>query len=134
MPFLFNSLFLFTFFVSGASAADLTCVTGKLKKVEFNQEKIETIQYCYNAEKNILFSKNCVEKKCSAFSDTRSFETKDFLSSIGSPSFKLCRTLGGQPEILEFEASKQFYKLDRCLFKDGSFVDTGSLFAHYLRK
>ena len=53
---------------------------------------------------------------------------------MGKPGFKLCRELRGEPQIVKFYAEKKFYKLDRCLFSDGSFADTGFLLSHYLER
>ncbi len=34
--------------------------------------------------------------------------------------------------MVEISTDTQFYSLDRCIFGDGSFVDTGTLVDHYL--
>ncbi|AFY00794.1 hypothetical protein Bdt_1094 [Bdellovibrio bacteriovorus str. Tiberius] len=69
-----------------------------------------------------------------AFHSKNKFAFEQFLSDTGKPSFKLCRKLGGKPELLDFQAATKTYKLDRCLFKDASFVDTDTLLAHYIQR
>ncbi|MBL7545302.1 MAG: hypothetical protein JNL11_15900 [Bdellovibrionaceae bacterium] len=95
---------------------------------------MEKLQYCFNEEKTILLSKNCQTKKCSAFDYPYKFKIDQLLSEMGKPSFKLCREIGGKPELLEFYVDNKPYKLDRCLFNDGSFVDTDFLLSYYLER
>lgn len=121
-------------FSVSAQAQELTCVSGKISQIEFGKLKEESSDYCFNDDKTVLLSKNCQQKKCQAFEDKRKFKIGELFSQIGKPSFKLCRELGGQPEIVEFFVQNQSYKLDRCLFKDGSFTDSDFLLAHYLER
>jgi hypothetical protein len=127
------SSLIFAFSVS-AQAQELICVSGKISQIEFGKLKEESADYCFNGDKTVLLSKNCQQKKCRAFEDKRKFKISELLSQIGKPSFKLCRELGGQPEIIEFFVEGQPFKLDRCLFKDGSFSDSDYLLAHYLQR
>ncbi len=117
-----------------AQAQDLTCSSGRISQVEFGKIKVESSNYCFNSDKTVLLSRNCQQKKCRAFEDKRRFKIGELLSEVGKPSFRLCRELGGQPEIIEFFVEDQPYKLDRCLFKDGSFADSDFLLAHYLER
>lgn len=122
------------FSLSSARAEDLICGAGKIVLVEFGQEKIEKSVYCFNKNKNVLISKSCLKKNCRAFEDKRKFKLDELLSPMGKPSFRLCRELSGKPELLEFYVENKSYKLDRCLFNDGSFVDTDFLLSHYLER
>jgi hypothetical protein len=121
-------------FAVSAQAQTLTCVSGKISQVEFGNIKQEPADYCFNNDKTVLLSKNCQQKKCKAFEDDRRFKIGELLSPMGKPSFRLCRELGGEPQIIEFFAETKPYKLDRCLFKDGSFADSDFLLAHYLER
>lgn len=132
MLVILNSFFLF--FLATAQAEDLKCVSEKISFLEFDQEKIEKSSYCFNKLKTILLSKNCLKKRCRAFEEDRRFKIDDLISPFGKPSFKLCRELKGNPQLLEFYVENKPYKLDRCLFIDGSFVDTDFLLSHYLEK
>lgn len=50
------------------------------------------------------------------------------MTAVGTPGFELCFRLKGVGEIIEFTLSDgKWVKLDRCLFADGSYIDTGSL-------
>jgi hypothetical protein len=121
-------------FCLAAQALELTCVSGKISQIEFGKLKEESSNYCFNGDKTVLLSKNCQQKKCRAFEDKRKFKISLLVSQIGKPGFKLCRELGGQPEIVNFFVQNRSYKLDRCLFKDGSFADSDFLLAHYLER
>lgn len=129
---LLSSLLLAVSFAT--QAQELTCVSGKISQVEFGKTKEESSDYCFNGDKTVLLSKNCQQKKCKVFEDKRRFRVGELLSQIGKPSFRLCREVGGQPEIIEFFVERKPYKLDRCLFKDGSYSDSDFLLAHYLAK
>lgn len=117
-----------------AQAQELICISGRISQVEFGKTKEESADYCFNGEKTVLLSKNCQQKKCSAFEDKRRFEIGELLSEFGKPGFRLCRELGGQPEIIEFIVESTPYKLDRCIFKDRSFSDSDFLLNHYLKR
>lgn len=43
----------------------------------------------------------------------------------GNPLFRLCHVAGGTPELLKIDQFPTTY--NRCKFKDGSFIDLGSL-------
>ena len=122
------------FLVSISYAAEFSCVSGNLRQVEFGKIKTESAEYCFNKDQTILISKNCQSMTCEAFKGNRKYRIDELLSQMGKPAFKLCRNLGGQPELVEFSVSNRFYKLDRCLFRDGSFVDTDYLLSFYLKR
>jgi len=125
---------LFPIFLSLAQAQDITCINSKISLIEFGKSKNQSAFFCFNEDKTILLSKNCIKKKCSAFIYPHKFKIDQLLSQNGKPSFQLCRELSGKPELLEFYVENKAYKLDRCLFSDGSFVDTDFLLSHYLEK
>ncbi len=103
------------------------CQDGKISVVEFGNETTSDSQYCYNSDKTALISKDCAGGSCPAVQLKKIYSASELLSPSGKPGFKLCRELGGSPQIISFLASGKFYKLDRCVFKEGSFVDTDTL-------
>lgn len=127
------SNFLF-FFLLQANADNLLCQKGKVSQVEFGKTKNEIVDFCFNSKKTIFVSKDCQLKKCSAFESIKKYKIDDLLSPVGKPSFKLCRELSGKPQLVEFYVENKPYKLDRCLFNNGSFVDTDFLLSHYLER
>ncbi len=125
---------LILFLTTPVFAADLTCQKGSFR-MPYNAETkvVEAQTYCFNEDRTELYSKDCQDRKCTAFNVDIEVKTADILDQKSNPGFNLCRKLGGKPELLEFEASKEWFALDRCVFKDGSYVSTGELVRHYLR-
>jgi len=121
----------FPLFSKGESRFE--CTAGVISKFYFGQNLIEKSTYCFNNNKNILYSRNCLDQNCKAFKSKKRFQLKDLYSEYGSPGFKLCHEIGGLPEIISFDVNKESYKLDRCLFPDKSYVDTGSLMEFYIK-
>lgn len=115
-------------------AQTFTCVSGSIMQREYGVIKRKNLDYCFNKDKNKFFSKNCINQKCKAFERIKKYQINELSHAIGNPGFKLCRDLQGRPELLEFYAENKIYKLDRCLFKDGSFADTDSLLSFYLKR
>lgn len=115
-------------------AESFECESGKISQVTFGKKKQTFSRYCYNADKTNIYSEDCLEHRCMAFKNPKRYLIDDLLSPVGKPGFKLCRELGAKPEIIEFSAKGKKYKLDRCLFDDGNFVDTDYLLYFYLKK
>ncbi|OFZ16221.1 MAG: hypothetical protein A2Z20_00100 [Bdellovibrionales bacterium RBG_16_40_8] len=105
-----------------------------MTQVEFGKVKEEVVEYCYNENKTKLLSKSCYQPKCKALNVIKKYKFTELFSQVGKPGFKLCRELKGTPQIIEFYVDKKPYKLDRCLFSDGSFVDTDHLLSQYLER
>ena len=134
MSRIFNSILVVMLLNSGFSyAQDYPCISGKISQLEFGKIKSEKAEYCFNEDKTVLISKGCQSMNCNAFKGLRKYKIEELFSSMGKPGFKLCRELGGQPQIIDFYVDNHPYKLDRCLFSDGEFVDTGYLLAFYLK-
>ena len=125
---IFNAIFFAS--LSSFAGENLTCENGKFRSVIKGKTEFIDSLYCYDATKTQLFSKSCELKSCPAFSYPESLNFREFLGPYGNPAFGVCRKVGGIPEILEFKADNKWYKLDRCLFKDGSYVSTDYL-AHF---
>lgn len=117
--------------LANANANEITCSTGKVRQTTNGKTYQEAVEFCTNDTKNIFLSRSCLDKKCSPYKIKRKYSYSDLFSENGKPGFKLCRNLGGEPQIIFFEVSNRFYKLDRCIFSDG-FIDTGFLLQEFL--
>lgn len=126
-------LALITFLLtSAAGAQDFDkCISGQIRVQSFGEVKVTRENYCYDQELVNFVSESCRHRKCEAFRGAYRYYAQDFLGPFGTPGFKLCRELGGSPEIVDFFAKGAFQRSDRCVFKDG-FVDTDTLFDFYI--
>lgn len=111
------------------SATDLECDTSQIRALVFGRTETSTATFCTNEMRTNLFSKNCQKNHCAALAAaSRRIDISQLNTEVGKPGFKLCRLLGGKPELIEFLFRNTWYRLDRCLFdSDQSFVDTGTL-------
>lgn len=110
---------------------DLKCEGGEIRYLLDGKMEFEKSTYCYNADKTVLLSYECVEKKC-AKSFIKSDISKSELSSvIGAPGFSLCRKLSGTPQIIEFRAEGKWWELDRCVFQKQLYLDSAYLFRSF---
>lgn len=134
MLFTLNKLIILNLIIFNAWADDLICSKGNIIYTEYQEDKIIKSEFCYNDEKTILLSKKCKDHKCDAFKNQNTFPIDEFLGETGKPGFKLCRKLGGKPQIIKFSVKKDLFKLDRCIFNDGEYADTGYLLEHYIEK
>ncbi len=112
-------------------AEDLTCITGKISQTTFGKTNAEKSTYCFNKNKTTLASKSCLNQTCKAYQSTGKVSYKELYSEYGKPGFVLCRKLKGEPQIIYFYVDNKPYKLDRCTFSDGGFIDTGLLLEYY---
>lgn len=113
---------------------DMTCTRSSFRSVTGGKTSITAHTFCYDKTKTKLSSKDCRRQQCQAFKLKKKFEFQELYQGIGNPGFALCRKLEGHPEILEFQVKKEWYKLDRCLFKESSFVNTDQLMSFYLQR
>ncbi|KHD88643.1 MAG: hypothetical protein OM95_07505 [Bdellovibrio sp. ArHS] len=129
------SSLLFLLFSFSFAQSDLHCASGSFRFLTNGVTSTSKSFYCYNSDKTQLYSKECKNQKCPlAFDSKKYFNFSDLHDENSNPGFNLCRKLDGKPEILEFQADKEWFKLDRCNFKDGSFVSTSELLKFYLQK
>ena len=115
-------LFIFVSLISGAAFAgeDLSCGKGRLRILENGKSRIEYSTFCTNDDGTVLISEKFKKKKV--------IGKKVPKSESLNPGFVFCRKLGATPELVDIEVKGRWYELDRCLFDDGSFIDTGSLY------
>jgi len=98
--------------------------------------KEEQLKICYAdiGVYPVLMSEDCFKDgKCVAL--RMKSEKGDFRlnSTVGNPSFSLCRALHGTPQLFEIKKKNgEWHKTDRCIFEDSSFVEADYLV--YLHK
>lgn len=106
-----------------AMAADknIKCETGMLRLNFGGKVMNEKSSYCFNKDKTELYSKGFELKKLK--------KIKIHESGSVNPGFELCTALKGEPQFVEFQADGEWFKLDRCLFADKTYIDTGLLYS-----
>ncbi len=120
MSILLTSVLLLVFSTAAFGSEKLKCHKGELRTREFGEVKILRSQFCTDKIGTILISEP--------------FHKEVALGKIIPPSqsvnpgWVFCESLKGSPEMVDILIGKTWYELDRCLFKDGSYIDTGSLF------
>lgn len=103
-----------------ASEENIKCETGMLRLNFDGEISVEKSTYCFNRDKTELYSKKFQFNKLKKMK----FEDPESIN----PGFALCSALNGEPQFVEFLAEGNWYKLDRCLFSDKSYIDTGLLY------
>ena len=129
------SLKIFVFTISilsltTSSNAYSECIDGKIKHIFYNKEIISNENYCFELESDMLFSSDpCADGKIciSKNFDPIEFKISEKNFETGSPGFKICEKYNGTPQIIEFWTGKKWQPSSRCIFSDGSFIDTSSL-------
>lgn len=124
----FFGLLIFSFSVHAGK--DFGCISGKLRFLEGKTEKIVNETYCYDSLlRKIYSSGRCKPNtKCMADFDKPIMMKMDELSGErGSPGFKICEKVQGVPQIIDYWDGDHWIKTARCIFKDGSYIDNGSL-------
>jgi hypothetical protein len=117
-----------------AYTSEFTCTTGKIEQISFGKMLSEKSSYCYNKTLTNLISLNCYKTHCEKTLSNTKYKIQDLISTVGKPGFKLCNKLNGNPEIITFYVSNISYKLDRCLFTNGNYVDTDYLLSLFLER
>lgn len=116
--------------LSAFAGKDFGCIDGQIRFIEGKSEKIIKEKYCYDALlRKIYSSGQCrPNTKCMAdFDRPIVLKLADVSGETGSPGFKICEKINGVPQIMEFWDGDRWIKTARCVFKDGSYTDTGSL-------
>ena len=106
------------------------CIEGKIKYILYNKEIISKENYCFELDLDMLFSSDpCADNKVCISKDLDPIEFKISEKNFetGSPGFKICEKYNGTPQIIEFWTGKKWQPSSRCIFSDGSFIDTSSL-------
>lgn len=131
-----NSKYILSFFLLGAislsawAGKDFGCIDGKIRYIDGKEEKVVKESYCYDTIlRKIYSSGRCKPNtKCMAdFDKPIMMKVSEVSGETGSPGFKICEKVGGVPQIMEFWEGNQWVKTARCIFKDGSYIDNGTL-------
>ncbi|MBC7427809.1 MAG: hypothetical protein H7336_04295 [Bacteriovorax sp.] len=122
----FAILFLSAIVMSSAYAE---CVDGKIKYQVKGKEVIHMESYCYDSDLQIFMSSRpCVKKDCQSKNlGTIDVKISEIAGERGSLGFKICEKFHGTPQIIEYWGKNNWVQSSRCLFSDGSFIDTASL-------
>ena len=105
----------------------MTCHKGKLRFYSNQKITEEPSQYCTNSDATELISEKCYLQKC--------YQKISKVQVVGkyipgNPGFYICEEIGGRPQIVEFLVKDRWFELDRCLLKDGLYLDTGLLYKY----
>lgn len=120
----------------GATPLFENCIKhGQIRFFYKSEMKVEQSDYCTNHDKTNLISTNCSTENCFSKTPKLKLNRSDLYSEFGKPGFELCRMLHGKPQIIEFVVNQKWFKLDRCLFNDGTwYMDTDFLIDNYFIK
>ncbi len=111
-------------------AESIGCIKGKIRFVEGKKEIIQNEDYCYESLPRKIYSSGKCKESFKCFAQmTKPIHLKkmDVAGQVGSPGFKICEKIGGVPQIMEFWDEEEWIKTSRCLFKDSSYVDIGTI-------
>jgi len=116
-------------FSSSVSAEE--CGRGNISYY-LNNKKISTDEkFCFDQDERskYIYSQDCTGLKCKILKnpEERPVSLLGYKSSIGSPGFKVCRELGGTPQIVEYKLKEHQGKIDRCIFSEKTFVSNDLL-------
>lgn len=122
-------LYLILFLSFEVYGSERQCVVGLISQVQNAKIVEEKSHFCFNKDKTEFVSYGCQKFECVHI--VAPVYLEKFLSEFGAPGAKICRHLGGAPEIIEFHVEGAAYKLDRCLLKN-EFINT-DLFLWFLK-
>ena len=108
------------------------CGKGVIKFTYKNQEKQIDEVFCYDEDRfdQYIYSKDCSSLACKELVNpaARPISLRSYPSTVGSPGFKICRELGGSPQIIEFQfKSTDWHQSSRCIFSNNTFVSNNLL-------
>jgi hypothetical protein len=104
---------------------------GRVKYILDKNEIIESADYCIQEITGHIISKSCYgeKSKCQALAASGvHIERGRLTSEFGTPVFKVCRIVGGSPQIFSYFKSGKWIEISRCLFPDKSFIDNDFLY------
>ena len=130
--FIILSEYLMLFAFASTPPSRANCQSGVIRQSEFGKQSEKHEVYCSDRSGSFLSSPTCQSSKCieklNHLVVTMDFDK--FFNETGNPRFHLCRNLEGRPQVVWFRRiDGKFQKFNRCLFPDGRFVDTGTLWS-----
>lgn len=129
-------LMLSNFLILFQGQAHEECGAGVIEYIDDRKTVKENLTFCVEQDElgSYLYSLSCKAKQCKPLTEFAmdSIDISKGRSDIGSPYFKLCRELGGRPQIISFSLGKiENYKTDRCLFGEDTFISNDLLMKTY---
>lgn len=107
------------------------CSTGEISYIFKQKKVIQNLEFCFDKDKrdNYIYSKNCMGLSCKEVQNPheKPLILSKYKHSIGSPGFKVCRELGGSPQIINFKIKNESHQGSRCIFNDTTFVSNNLL-------
>ncbi|EQC47592.1 hypothetical protein [Bacteriovorax sp. Seq25_V] len=107
------------------------CGKGEITYFDTGKKISNSLSFCFDKDERseFIYSKDCSKLKCKVLQNPkdRPVALMRYKSSIGSPGFKVCRELGGTPQIVEFSLKQNTGKLGRCIFTNQTFVSNDLL-------
>lgn len=120
--------------LSAFAQPTLKCEKGVLRETTDGKTTEVKASYCFNEDKTVLTSASCKKLDCAvAFNRKKNLDLSKVQNETSNPGFNICRELEGKPQIVEFKVGSDWHRLDRCTFKDGSFVSTSELVGFYMK-
>jgi hypothetical protein len=124
--FLF-SLIIQPLFVSASE----TCGPSQIEYIEDQKKVAVYTELCVSKDERgqLFYSKNCAQMNCSILKkeSLKFISLEEYEPSIGSPGFKVCRELGGLPQIIDYNFKDQWHQGSRCIFDKDTFVSNDLL-------
>lgn len=102
-----------------AAAEELNCGPGELRTRDLGKVKVVKSNFCTDKRGTILISKDFNKAVATGKVMPR--------TESANPGWIFCDTLKGTAEFVEIKIGKEWFELDRCIFPDGSYIDTASL-------
>lgn len=123
---------LITILLSSIGFAKESCTKGSIRYIHNKKIKKENIVFCIDQDKRdkFIYSKNCKGLMCDQVKEPwrKGIDLGKYPSSVGSPGFKVCRELGGSPQIIEFQINDgEWNQSSRCMFNNKTFVSNNLL-------
>jgi len=132
-----KTLFLFLFlFLTHFQNVQALCFKTNLKFTYLAKPQSEATEVCYYKNKNqinYLTSPSCFQLTCESLKNLpKNIKLQDDLPSYGSIGFKICETVGGVGQIIEYTNNfNQTESTSRCLFKSPDWVENSYLVDRY---
>ncbi|MCP4915233.1 MAG: hypothetical protein GY909_19085 [Oligoflexia bacterium] len=126
-----NLFIIFLVFLSTNILAEEKCSEGMIEYIYKKKKVKKKLNFCFDKDKRdkYIYSTNCKGLKCKPLliPEKRPVNISHYKSSIGSPGFKVCRELGGSPQIIKYKFDKKWNQSSRCIFNDSTFASNNLL-------
>lgn len=109
------------------------CEQGEVRYIHNKKSISQKLKFCVEETNrgSFVLSDSCSGKACKLLENpaARPVDLTSYKGTVGSPGFKVCRELGGQPQIFEykFNSAEDWTKDSRCIFSEKDFVSNDVL-------